>query len=87
MRLSRVCLAPNALLVEKILLQLEYIKFKANVVICTLLRMPYSVTAVYSDQDALLGIVSINECPTLYSSAYVLLGMPEMQLFGARHSE
>ena len=34
-------LAPNAL-VEKIMLQLEYIEFKVNVVILALLRMPYS---------------------------------------------
>ena len=37
-----LCLAPNAL-VEKILVQLEYIGFKANVVIRALLQMPYSV--------------------------------------------
>ena len=35
-------LNPNAL-VEKILLQLEYIEFKANVVTRSLLQMPYSV--------------------------------------------
>ena len=37
-----MCLAPNAL-VEKILLHLEYIEFKANVVIRASLRMPHSV--------------------------------------------
>ena len=36
-----LCLAPNAVVV-KILIQLEYIEFKANVVIHALLRMPYS---------------------------------------------
>ena len=35
-------LAPNAL-VEKILLQLEYIEFKANMVIRASLSMPYPV--------------------------------------------
>ena len=37
-----LCLAPSSL-VEKILLQLEYIEFKAKVFNRTLLRMPYSV--------------------------------------------
>ena len=37
-----LCLALNAV-VEKILLQWEYIEFKANVFIRALLRMPYSV--------------------------------------------
>ena len=37
-----LCLAPNAL-VEKILLQLEYIEFKANMVIRASLSMPYPV--------------------------------------------
>ena len=56
-----LCLAPNAL-VAKILLQLEYIEFKANVVTHVLLR-----TAVCSAQDALLRIVSIYEAGKIYA--------------------
>ena len=52
----------NNALVAKILLQLEYIEFKANVVTHVLLRI-----AVCSAQDALLRIVSIYEAGKIYA--------------------
>ena len=96
--------------VEKILLRLEHIEFKSNVVICALLRMPQQRKSCssWSTQNSRQMWLSVpySECPSPYSSMffsrcstwnsiyirmpysvqqYVLLGMPEMRLFGVRH--
>ena len=63
-----LCLAPNSP-VEKILLQLEYIEFKVNVVILALFGI-----AVCSAQDALPGIVSIYEAGQIYKGYRIQAG-------------
>ena len=74
---------------EKILLPLEHIEFKANVIICALLQMPLQrkFCSSWSTQNSRQIWLSVpySQCPTLYSSMF-FLGQ-EMRLFGVQHSE